>query len=199
MERTWDLFNWLIAEFGYSSYLEIGCKGNTTFDRVKAKTKVGIDPRSGGTLRMTSDQYFAKNDQKFDLVFVDGLHEREQVLRDIDNALVRLNPGGTIVMHDCDPPSEERQKVPQGNQRGWCGDVWKSYVEIRTRPDLDAACTTFDMGMGVIRVRPNRAILTLFKAAKDMTWLDLEADRTRLLRQMPEEQLLRWIKDPEAA
>jgi len=199
MERTWELFNWLISEFGYTSYLEIGCKGNTTFDQVKAAKKIGVDPHRGGTLRMTSDQYFAENDQTFDLVFVDGLHEREQVLRDIDNALARLNPGGTIVMHDCDPPSEERQRVPQGNQRGWCGDVWKAYVAVRARPDLDAACTTFDMGMGVIRPRPNGAILALPKAAEDMTWQDLEADRARLLRQMPEELLLRWIKDPEAA
>lgn len=199
MERTWQLFNWLIKEFEYSSYLEIGCKGDTTFNQVEAKTKVGVDPVSGGTMRMTSDEYFEKYDQKFDLIFVDGLHERAQVLRDVDNALTRLNLGGTIVMHDCDPPSEERQRVPQGNQRGWCGDVWRAYVQVRTRSDLDVACTTFDMGMGVIRVRPNGAVLTLPKAAEDMTWQDLEADRARLLRKMPEEQLLRWIKDPKAA
>jgi SAM-dependent methyltransferase len=198
MERTWDLFKWLIAEFGYKSYLEIGCKGNTTFDRVEALTKVGVDPDRGGTLRMTSDKYFETHDQKFDLIFVDGLHERAQVLRDIDNALTRLNPGGTIVMHDCDPPSEERQRVPQGAQRGWCGDVWRAYVHVRTRLDLDVACTTFDMGMGVIRVRSNGAILELSKPAEEMTWQDLEADRAKLLRQMPEELLLRWIKDPKA-
>lgn len=193
MERTWDLFNWLIAEFGYSSYLEIGCKGNTTFDRVQAPTKVGVDPQRGGTLRMTSDQYFAAHDQKFDLVFVDGLHEREQVLRDIDNALVRLNLGGTIVMHDCDPPSEERQRVPQGNQRGWCGDVWRAYIEVRTRPDLDCACSKFDMGMGVIRVRPNTNQLIVEKPFDTLTWNDLVENRDNWLRQMDTPSLLKWI------
>lgn len=54
------------------------------------------------------------------------------------------------------------------------------------------------MGMGVIRVRPNEDILVLPKAAEDMTWQDLEADRAKLLRQMPEELLLRWIRDPKA-
>lgn len=196
MEKTYELLNWLITEFGYESYLEIGCKGNSTFDRINAKLKVGVDPERGGTLRMTSDKYFENNNQKFDLVFVDGLHERAQVLRDVDNSLARLNNNGTIVLHDCDPPSEERQRVPQGNQRGWVGDVWKSYIEIRTRSNLDCACSIFDMGMGVIRVRPNSAILTLSKEAKDMTWHDLEEDRANLLRQMPEEKLLRWIKNP---
>lgn len=196
MEKTYELFNWLINEFGYQSYLEIGCKDNSTFDRVKVAKKVGVDPNRGGTLRMTSDQYFKDHNDTFDLVFVDRLHEHEQAVRDVENSLLRLNQGGTIVMHDCDPPSEERQRVPQGNQRGWCGDVWKGYLQIRTRPDLDVACTTFDMGMGIIRVRPNSAILTLPKQAKEMTWADLEADRAALLRQFPEEQLLQWIKDP---
>ncbi len=195
MERTYELFNWLIKEFDYISYLEIGCKGNTTFDRVNAQLKVGVDPNQGGTLRMTSDAYFAKNNQKFDLIFVDGMHERSQVLRDVENSLERLNHNGTIVMHDCDPPSEARQRVPQGNQRGWCGDVWKSYVHLRTRHDIDVACTTFDMGMGVIRVRPNSEVLTLRKPAEEMTWNDLESDREKLLRRLPEEMLLRWIKN----
>jgi hypothetical protein len=54
----------------------------------------------------------------------------------------------------------------------------------------------FDMGMGIIRVRPNGAVLILSKQAKEMTWADLEADRAKLLRQFSEEQLLQWIKDP---
>lgn len=193
MERTYELFNWLISEHGYQSYLEIGCKDNSTFDRVEAATKVGVDPMRGGTLRMTSDQYFAEHEDKFDLVFVDGLHERAQVLRDIDNALLRLNPGGTIVMHDCDPPSEARQRVPQGDMRGWCGDVWKSFIEIRTRSDLDCACSTFDMGMGVIRVRPNTDPLIVTKPFDALTWDDLVENRDKWLRQMETQALLRWI------
>lgn len=193
MDRTWHLFNWLISEFEYTSYLEIGCKGNTTFDKVKAAVKVGVDPDRGGTLRMTSDKYFEDHDQKFDLVFVDGLHERSQVLRDIDNALPRLNTGGTIVIHDCDPPSEERQRVPQGKQRGWCGDVWRAYVEIRTRNELDCACSTFDMGMGIIRVRPNTDPLIVAKPFDTLSWEDLVVNHDKWLRQMETQALLRWI------
>lgn len=199
MERTWELFNWLIDRFEYKSYLEIGCKDDTTFSQVVAASKVGVDPRSGGTHRMTSDEYFAKScDRTFDLIFVDGLHEAPQVLKDVANALKVLNPGGTIVMHDCDPPTELRQRVPQGTTRGWCGDCWKACVELRTRPDLDVACTFFDMGMGVIRVRGNSDPITLPKPALELTWDDLQQNKASWLRQLPEAELLDWIVRPSA-
>ena len=194
MERTWELFNTLIAEHGYASYLEIGCRGDTTFNQVKAARKVGVDPRSGGTHRMTSDAYFKSSDEKFDLVFIDGMHERAQVLRDFDNALARLNPNGTIVLHDCDPPSEARQSMPYTNQRGHCGDCWKAYIEVRGRPDVDAVCTTFDMGMGVVRVRPNSSLLSVGKPSDQLTWQDLEANRAEWLRQVATDDLLEWVR-----
>lgn len=194
MERSWELFNWLIKELGYKSYLEIGCRDDTTFSQVKAVSKVGVDPESGGTHRMTSDTFFKTAcNQTFDLVFVDGLHERGQVLRDVANALKVLNPGGTIVLHDCDPPTEESQRVPRLNQKGWCGDCWKAYVELRSRPDLDAACTFFDVGMGVVRVRSNSDQIKLEKPSSELTWNDLQANHAKWLRQLPESELLAWI------
>ncbi len=195
MERTWQLFNALIEQFGYSSYLEIGCKDDTTFSQVNADRRVGVDPDRGGTLRMTSDAYFASHDDKFDLIFIDGLHERSQVLRDFANALPRLHANGTIVMHDCDPPSEERQRVPQGpGQRGWVGDCWKAFVELRGRPDVDIVCTTFDMGMGVARVRPNADVVTLAKPAELLTWGDFVENRERWLRLTGPDEILEWVK-----
>jgi len=197
MDRTWHLFNALIAEFGYTSYLEIGCKDNTTFNQVIVDRKVGVDPDRGGTLRMTSDEYFENHagDDKFDLVFIDGLHERSQILRDFANTVSRLNPNGTIVLHDCDPPSEERQRVPQGlGQRGWCGDAWKALVELRSRADVDCVCTTFDMGMGVVRLRPNTDLITLAKESKDLTWDDFVENRDKWLRLTEPQGLLSWIK-----
>lgn len=196
MDRTWEFFNALIDQHGYSSYLEIGCKGDTTFNQVRAARKVGVDPNSGGTLRMTSDEYFKSHTERFDLVFVDGMHERAQVLRDVENALARLNDGGTIVLHDCDPPSKERQSMPYVAQRGHCGDVWKAFVDVRCREGLDAACTTFDMGMGVIRVRANTDRVTTTRPPKELTWEDLEANRDRWLRRMPAADLLLWVRHP---
>ena len=144
---------------------------------------------------MTSDEYFANAcDKTFDLVFVDGLHEANQVLRDVENALKVLRPDGTIVLHDCDPPSEIRQRTPKEIACGWCGDCWKAYVELRTRPELDAACTFFDMGMGILRIRSNTELIELHKAWRELSWNDLQANKDKWLRQLPEKELLIWIK-----
>jgi len=195
MKRTWEFFNILVAEFGYISYLEIGCKDDTTFNQVKVERKIGVDPQRGGTLRMTSDAYFADNDEKFDLVFIDGLHEHEQVLRDFNNAMTRLNQNGTIVLHDCDPPSEERQRTPwNGKQRGWCGDCWRAYVSLRAIPDVDAICTTFDMGMGIVRLRANTDLITIPKPVAELTWDDFVLNKEKWLRITPTENLIEWIK-----
>ena len=39
---------------------------------IKISNKVGVDPISGGTLRMTSDNFFKNNETFFDLIFLDG-------------------------------------------------------------------------------------------------------------------------------
>ena len=50
---------------------------------------------------MTSDEYFSKFKDKFDIIFIDGLHHYEQVKKDIFNSLEILNSNGIILMHDC--------------------------------------------------------------------------------------------------
>ncbi len=69
----------------------------------------------GGTHRMTSDEFFATNDRHFDVIFVDGLHESEQVLKDVSAALDILNPNGFVFMHDCNPRFQEIQVRPRRN------------------------------------------------------------------------------------
>lgn len=78
--------------------------------------RLGVDPASGGSLRMTSDEFFADprfREARFDVVFIDGMHEGQQALRDAENALGRLRPGGFITMHDMAPPKEQAALWPQ--------------------------------------------------------------------------------------
>ena len=95
----------------YRSYLEIGTFKNDLFNHVKCNVKVGVDPVSGGNIRKTSDAFFSENNQKFDLIFIDGLHHYEQVKRDIFNSLKFLNSKGIILLHDC-LPKLHYQAVP---------------------------------------------------------------------------------------
>jgi hypothetical protein len=154
MTRT-NLLNQLVKHFGYSNYLEIGVADSNNFLSVEAQVKVGVDPdpRVRTTYRMTSDVFFRQNRMKFDLIFIDGLHERDQVDRDINNALEALRENGTIVLHDCNPTSEIMQIVPR--ERGcttWTGDVWKSLVRLRTeRSDLSVCVVDIDWGCGIVR------------------------------------------------
>ena len=83
----WNLINKIIQKKGFTSYLEIGCYQDETFSKVKIEKKVGVDPISGGTLRQTSDAFFSTNRDFFDLIFIDGHHVYDQVIKDINNSI----------------------------------------------------------------------------------------------------------------
>ena len=50
--------------------------------------------------RTTSDEYFINNKYKFDLIYIDGNHHSDNVLRDARNSFKLLNKGGFIVFDD---------------------------------------------------------------------------------------------------
>ena len=153
LSRT-EIVQRLINLYGYQSYLEIGVDKGRTFQFIRCPLKHGVDPRGNmATHTMTSDEFFSTLDRNYDLIFIDGLHEAEQVKRDIHNALEHLSPGGVIVMHDCSPRNEREQQVPQPQRRmkAWTGDVWKAFVHYRRRPDLAMYVVNTNNGVGVIR------------------------------------------------
>jgi hypothetical protein len=188
-----QLLRWLEARIPSESYLEIGCNRNGVFKQIHAAQKVGVDPQRGGTHRMTSDEFFAQNEQRFDLIFVDGLHHADQVMRDAENALAVLEPHGAIVLHDCNPLTEEAQIIPQP-RRGvtWNGDVWKAIVLLRTRPDVDLAVGDFDHGCGVLLPRPNSRPLTLDRTLETLSYAELDAHREEWLNLLGAEALLEF-------
>ncbi len=142
----------------YNSYLEIGCFDDELFDFIKINNKIGVDPVTGGTVRLTSDQFFSKNKEYFDCIFIDGLHTYNQVKKDIQNSLKFLNNNGVILLHDCLPNNFYEQATPRC-QFTWNGDVWKAIVECRTNKDLDVYTCYADFGIGVIFKRSNRNLL----------------------------------------
>jgi len=115
---------------------------------------------SGGTIRKTSDQFFFDNNEKFDCIFIDGLHYYNQVKKDILNSINILNTGGIILLHDCLPNNHYEQAVPRC-QITWNGDVWKAIVECRTNKDIDTYTCYADHGIGVILKKENKNILNV--------------------------------------
>ena len=156
----YEIIQKLIDKKKYLNYLEIGCFKNDNFDKIKAKKKVGVDPISGGNVRLTSDDFFKINKDFFDIIFIDGLHIFEQVRKDILNSLNLLNPNGMILLHDCLPSKNRDQMVPRSHEN-WNGDVWKAIVECRTLKNIDTYTCLADQGLGIIFKRPNQNSLDL--------------------------------------
>lgn len=154
MTRT-DLLNYLIDRHGYKTYLEIGVDNGKNFHAVRVTGgKVCVDPNCPASYKMTSDKFFevAQGKYLFDLIFIDGLHEETQVIRDIENSLKLLSPNGTIVVHDCNPQQEKHQSEKRGDNSHWNGTVWKGWVKVRSSHD-DLTMTVLDMdeGCGIIQ------------------------------------------------
>lgn len=151
-----DVINNIIKKNNYKKHLEIGVfHACDNFNKINVQYKVGVDPgKEGvaeGTFTMTSDEFFELTNDKFDTVFVDGLHHADQVYKDIINSLKVLNEGGTIVCHDMNPHSYEQQKIPRSTVV-WNGDCWKAFVQLRMeRTDLKMCVIDADWGLGIIQ------------------------------------------------
>ena len=167
----WDLIEYLIKKNNYRNYLEIGCDQNKLFSKVIIDNKIGVDPVSGGNIRKTSDDFFEKNNDKFDIVFIDGLHTYQQVKKDILNSVNCINENGIILVHDCMPDSLGKQAVPRYKMQ-WNGDVWKAIVDLRHKEDLDIYTCEMDQGIGIISNRKNSSVLKLNKPIDKIKFKD---------------------------
>ena len=153
-----EIIQKIINKKGFINYLEIGCDQDMNFSKINVKNKTGVDPVSGGNIKLTSDNFFKSNDKMFDCIFIDGLHTYEQAIKDILNSIKFLVPNGIIILHDCLPNKIWNQVVPRLYGH-WNGDVWKSIVEARTMQNIDTFTCKADHGLGIIINRPNRNIL----------------------------------------
>ena len=155
--KRYEIINNLIKSKNFKDYLEIGCFKNENFNEISVSNKIGVDPISGGTHRISSDDFFLTNTQKFDLIFIDGLHVYDQVKKDIVNS---LKESGIILIHDC-LPRKIWYQTPNRMSFTWNGDVWKALVEFRTKPNLDVYTILADEGIGMIFKRKNNNLLKI--------------------------------------
>ncbi len=139
----------LLDLFEHPRYLEIGVFEGATFTAVRSALKTGVDPTfrfdwraeseapEVTLVQSTSDKFFAslEHRQRFDVVYVDGLHDYEQVLRDVLSALTHLGDGGIIVISDVLPtsyaaslPAAESHLAKShhhDDDPAWMGDAYK--------------------------------------------------------------------------
>lgn len=151
-------------------YLEVGVQEGRTLEGVRIAHRVAVDPNPSfdeqrlpaGVVvrRQTSDAFFESlpAGDRFDVVFLDGLHEWFQTYKDALNACQHLSPGGVILMDDvlpCDavsamPSLEDSYRVRKlmgSSDRRWHGDVYKTLFALYDH-HKDIAFRVIDGGEG---------------------------------------------------
>jgi hypothetical protein len=153
----YDMIPNIVRCIGAESYLEIGCADNTCFGKVQATKKIGVDPERGGTHRMTSDEFFRTNKEKFDVIFIDGMHTYQQVKVDFENAKRFSNEKGIVIFHDVLPdnrytawPTKKGRPKPKGVV-AWNGDVWRINFDLLEAPGMDYRIVPNLHGMGILK------------------------------------------------
>lgn len=207
MNRT-DIINHLIKAHNYKSYLEIGVwDKDLNFNKINCEEKYWNDPRpelikqprttneiDGYTWK--SDEMFEKLDsgeikqRKFDIIFIDGYHHAEQVIKDINNSLRYLSDNGRIVIHDCNPPIEDMAKE-EWILNEWCGTVWKGWIQWRMEnyKEFFTYTVNTDYGCGIIRKR--KEILVDMLGIPIYEWKYFDDNRISLLNLVSVEEFLK--------
>jgi hypothetical protein len=185
----YEIINRLIDNKNYQNYLEIGVRYGECFREVKCLNKTGVDPQPlslDTTHKMTSDIFFTTidSDTKFDIIFIDGLHLHQQVDKDILNSLNHLSEGGTILLHDCNPPTEQHAleypifEPPISG--AWNGNVYLSLIKLRaTRIDLTLKTVDSDWGVGILTREGSEKIDCNIES--DLNWNFFDSNRREIL------------------
>lgn len=154
MEHSARRINALAARLGATSYLEIGVSRGLTFRDVRIERRTGVDPRflldvasvANPWTRLVaaeSDAFFAAEPvgSAYDIVYIDGLHHHEQVIRDFTNAVLHTHRRSAILLDDtlpCDVYSALRdhqaafrhRAAAGGRSDAWHGDAYRAVLYI---------------------------------------------------------------------
>lgn len=157
--------NYLAAGLKATKYLEVGVAKGRTFFGVKVEYKVAVDPKFQFDLtqhrsdsirffEVVSDRYFVEQAgvERFDIIFLDGLHTFEQTLRDFCNSL-SFSHDRTVWVIDDTLPSDvystirderkalEARKDAGGQGLSWHGDVFKTIFAVHDFFPCFSYCT----------------------------------------------------------
>jgi hypothetical protein len=174
----------MTALVGATKYLEVGIQSGQTFFGVQCAQKFAVDPVFHFDVAearaahphctfhaLTSDAYFAGPalaDGPFDVIFLDGLHTSEQIVRDFLNASELLTPRGVILIDDVRPNSylsglrSQRMAIEVKAKLGvtdasWMGDVYKIVPFIETFCQQFSYATPLEVSYMLVVWRAPRA------------------------------------------
>ena len=126
-DRHTDIIIQIVKLLNCNKYLELGIYDGLNISIIKKYCDccVGVDINDvrkyfNYEFKLdNTDDFFNKNTEKFDIIFIDADHNAESVKKDFSNSLEILNEFGVIFIHDTDPIIEEYK------QPDYCGDSYK--------------------------------------------------------------------------
>jgi hypothetical protein len=195
MYRT-EIIQSLINKCNAKKYLEIGMGPGINFNSIICEYKISVDPNPTVpvTFKLTSDDFFKQNKEKFDVIFIDGLHWCHQVYNDIINALNILNLNGYIICHDMNPHTELMQQYPQPKPNTeWTGDCWKAWVKLRKeKNNIEMKVVDSDYGCGIITFGTQQ-LINLEYNPYELNYQFLDANRQKLLNLISSEEFKKLL------
>jgi hypothetical protein len=147
-----------------NSYLEIGIARGECFNRVAPMVNgqavaVDINPKCKNYIRqkrgvnfynMSSDEFFSGSYSKgmyFGLIFIDGNHDYNQLLKDYGKSMMYLAPNGIICIHDTYPPNKEYLLH--------CKDSYKITDMLKHGDGIEQLTLPFYYGITIVRRKGN--------------------------------------------
>lgn len=149
------LAQWLQPEL----YLEIGVLHGESLKRIQkhAKQCYAVDPifnhreydSNVKLFEMTSDDFFTTLDPsiKFDMVFIDGDHEKNQVYKDFINSKDRVIDDGLVILHDTVPMDDDM------TASWFCNNAWEAVQKIKVefKNEWEILSLPFNPGITIMR------------------------------------------------
>jgi len=208
LKNLTSFINAFIKQKNYNNYLELGTMNGNTFLGVACKNKISVDDMScGGSFVpnfVTSTDIFFRDvapklDMKFDIIFIDALHESEQTHKDIINSLNYLEEAGLIITHDTLPHTKHETKL-SGQ-----GTAFESFIKLRCENSelkmcsLDffneASVSEEGIGIGLIRKGSQETYnIEPADVGLDM-WSLYEKNKKQLMNVISLSQLGGWLSE----
>ena len=145
------------------NYLEIGVRHGTVYHMVNQYCEkcylVDIKfldihyTENSIKFEMSSDNFFKIIDTsiKFDLVFIDGDHSKEQVLNDFVNVKDMVVDDGFVILHDT-YPCDERMELPHHSNNAWEAVL---HIKQNFRDEWEIITLPFNPGLTIMKKMNN--------------------------------------------
>jgi predicted O-methyltransferase YrrM len=148
-----------------SVYVELGLYEGETLLKVlpHAKEIYGVDIKSNSFLENIAknnknvniiydftDNFFLNFNKGIDMAFIDADHNYKSAIKDFENILKLLNPGGIILIHDTDPKDDYLINP------GYCGDSYKIVDILEKNNDINIFTFPItEAGLSIIQKKNN--------------------------------------------